>query len=84
MKKIDFSKVEYENIDGKKMTVDFRVGIGNQIYFNAQDIKVRDLGRKIYQSKDEVELTDEEVQVVINVAKTMPIVYREPLLELLS
>ena len=84
MKKIDFSKIEYENIDGKKAVVDVRVGIGNQIYFNAQDIKVRDLGRKIYQSKDEIELTDEEVQVVINVAKTMPIVYREPLLELLS
>jgi hypothetical protein len=84
MKKIDFSKVEYENIDGKKAVVDVRIGIGNQIYFNAQDIAVRDLGRKIYKSEGEIELTDEEAQVVINVANSMPIVYREPIVEKLS
>ena len=50
MKKVDFSQIEVEMIDGKMAKADLQHGengLGNQIYMQARELKWKDLGRKI-------------------------------------
>lgn len=80
MKKVDFSKIMVEMIDGTKAPVDFQHGengLANQIYMQAREIKWRDLGRKMYYAEGEVDLTDEEVKHVLDAVSGWSLVMRE-------
>jgi hypothetical protein len=79
MKKIDLSKIEYENIDGSKATIDAKAGIANQIYMSAHDIGVMEWARELYHSEGEYEFDDHQMELVMNVVNSMPAVYREPI-----
>ena len=62
MKKVDFSQIEVEMIDGKMAKADLQHGengLGNQIYMQARELKWKDLGRKIYYANGEVEINDD-------------------------
>ena len=61
--KIDFSKIQVKDIEGKELTLDVSQQLGNMMYLNARDIAVADLGHEIYHKK-EVELTDEQAEAV--------------------
>ena len=79
MKKVDFAKVQMEDIKGEPMPGDFHEVLGNQLYMQGRDIKECELGRKIYLAakKDdegrvvsaEVELTDDEAKIVRDAVK---------------
>lgn len=64
MKKIDFNAIEVENIDGSKSKFNIRKDFANALYSNGKTLDVVELARKIWHSKKEVELTDEEVKIV--------------------
>lgn len=82
--KIDFSKIEIEDIEGKKVAVDVSKELGNMMYLGADDIAVCDLGREIYHKK-EVELTDAQAkQVRVYVCKGFRAVLKRVLLPLLD
>ena len=69
MKKVDFSKIELEMIDGKMCEADFQHGengLPNQVYMQAREIKWKELGVKMYHAKGEVELTDEEAKYILD------------------
>lgn len=60
MKKVDFRKVEMENINGDKEIVDLSKILGNGLYSQAKTLEVVELARNIWKN-GEVELSDEEV-----------------------
>lgn len=63
MKKVDFRKVEIENIDGAKEAVDLSKIIGNALFNQAKTFEVHELGRSIWKD-GEVELKDEDVKIL--------------------
>ena len=87
MKKVDFSKIMVEMIDGKKAPVDLQHGengLANQIYIQAREIKWRDLGRRMYYAEGEVELNDEEAKYVLDAVQGWSLVMREAIEAALS
>jgi len=72
MKKVDFSKIIVRGIDGqpymvkesdKKVPYDFSKVLGNAMFYTGKDLRISELGQKIYHH-EEVELSDEEVKEV--------------------
>lgn len=61
--KIDFTKVQIKDIEGKAVTADVSMDLGNMMYFGDKDIAVADLGHEIYH-KGEVDLNREQAQIV--------------------
>lgn len=83
-KKIDFGKVVVKDIEGNSQEMDVRKPLGNDIYLNAQDIAVADLGRKIYHSEGELTLTDDEAGVVLQATQQWRWYIRSAIEELLK
>lgn len=63
MKKVDFRKVEIEDIEGAKEAVDLSKIIGNALFTQARSFEVLELGRSIWKD-GEVELKDEDVKIL--------------------
>lgn len=63
MKKIDFRKIQVENIEGIKNEADVSKQLGNQLYMQGRNIEECELGRDIYHN-GEVELSDKQVEMV--------------------
>ena len=64
MKKINFSAIEVENIDGSMAKLNIRKDFANALYSSGKTLDVVELARKIWHSENETELTDEEVKIV--------------------
>jgi hypothetical protein len=94
MKKVDFSKVMLEDIQGNPLPGDFHEILGNQLYMQGKDIKECELGRKVYLAaiKDdagrvvsaEVELADDEVNMVRETVKGWSYVARTAIEKMLD
>ena len=69
MKKVDFKKVQMEDIHGKPMDGDFHEVLGNQLYMQGRDIKECELGRKIFFAEGDIEITDDEAKIVRDAVK---------------
>ena len=73
MRKIDFSKIVVKDINdkpyevadkaGAKVPYDFAKVLGNGLFYGGKDIRISELGQKVYHH-EEVELTDEELKTV--------------------
>lgn len=63
MKKVDFRKIEIENIEGAKEAVDLSKIIGNALFTQAKTFEVLELGRNIWKD-GEVELKEEDVKIL--------------------
>ena len=77
MKKIDFGHIVVQNIEGKDVNVDLRKTLGESMYINSRNYDGFDLGRTIYRSEGEIELTDEQVNIVMMFMESYPYVTRE-------
>ena len=84
MTKIDFSKVEMPTIDGGKVIADFRQQLGNQLYMTGNDIEACELGKRIYLSDGEMELSEKEVSIIKNMTATWSYIARTTLANLLD
>ena len=84
MKKIDFTALEVEDIEGQKQRVDIANALGNQLYMQGANVDESELGRDIYRSKGEMELTDEQAQIVLRFTKGYPYVSRHAIELLLA
>lgn len=91
-KKVNFSALEIQGIDGSKQRVDVQDEIANLIYMRGQNIQQCELGCRLYQAgrKDglldpkasrEVEMSYEELSLVRNIVQQFPLVVREALLK---
>lgn len=74
MKKIDFSKIVVKDINGNPYQIregrdqepkpyDFAKILGNGLFYNGEDIRISEIGQKIYHH-EVVELTDEEIKAI--------------------
>lgn len=77
MKKINFKAVVLEDIEGHKQPVDIAKALGNQLYMQGLNVEECDLGRSIYYSEGEMELTDTQVAAVLRIVSTYPYVSRK-------
>ena len=84
MTKIDFSKVEMPTIDGGKVIADFRQQLGNMLYMTGNDIEACELGKRIYFSDGEIELSEKEVSIIKNMTATWSYIARTTLANLLD
>ena len=63
MKKVDFRKIEIENINGEMETVDLSKTLGNALFPHGKTFEVVELARNIWKD-GEVELKDEDVKIL--------------------
>lgn len=70
--KIDFQHFKMPTgISGKQtVTGDARESVADMVYKYLTGVKAHDLAFRIYRSEGDVELTDEELRMVVSVAKT--------------
>lgn len=63
MKKVDFRKIEIENINGDKDVVDLSKVLGNGLYSQGKTLEVVELARSIWKD-GEVELKEDDVKIL--------------------
>lgn len=63
MKKVDFRKIEIENINGDKEVVDLSKVLGNGLYSQGKTLEVVELARSIWKD-GEVELKEDDVKIL--------------------
>lgn len=63
MTKVDFRKIEVENIEGGVDIADVSKELGNQMYMRGSDIEECEMGREIWK-KGEVELNEKQIALV--------------------
>ena len=71
-------------IDGGKVIADFRQQLGNQLYMTGNDIEACELGKRIYFSDGEMELSEKEVSIIKNMTATWSYIARTTLANLLD
>lgn len=76
MKKFNFTAIPVKDIEGKEMSVNIAKALGNQLYMQGQNVDECELGKKIYYSEGEMELTDEEARTVLRVTAGYPWISR--------
>ena len=54
MKKIDFTKIEVQDIEGRTVKVDITKNLGNQLYMQGQNVEECELGKSSYFAKGEM------------------------------
>ena len=59
-KKINFTALEVEDVEGNKHQVNIAKALGNMLYMNVLTIEECDLGRAIYYSEGEMELDEKQ------------------------
>lgn len=84
MKKINFKAIMLEDIEGRKQQVDIAKALGNQLYMQGTNVEECDLGRAIYYSKGEMELTDSQVAAVLRITSSYPYISRKAIHEQLE
>lgn len=62
--KVNFSKIIIKDIEGRDVPADFQKQLGNQLYMQGHDIEECELGKRIYFTDGEVELSDKEATIV--------------------
>lgn len=67
---VDFSKIEVSGIEGKEYT-DIRKPLGNYLYYQSTDLIGSELGKRIYFSEADIELTEQEVKIIMEAVNTI-------------
>lgn len=83
-KKINFTALEVEDIEGNKHQANIAKALGNMLYMNGLTIEECDLGRAIYYSEGEMELDEKQAQSVLRVTTGYPYMSRHVIEELLG
>ncbi len=63
MKKVDFRKIQVQDIEGKNVTVDISKELGNSIYKNTPDLGELDFAQSIYKD-GEVEIDKTQAEII--------------------
>lgn len=74
-KKVKFTEVKVENIEGKIETIDISRELGNALYTQGQDVAICECGKKIYYG-EAVELTQLQKDFIKKIIAQYPYIYR--------
>ena len=77
--KVNFHELEIEMVNGETQKIDVHEAVGNYIFSNANDVAEHDLGRNIYHSQGEMELSDKQAKIIERMADGMKYVLRKAL-----
>lgn len=69
MKQVNFNEIEIENIDGTKGKLNIKRDLANILYMQGETIEESELGRRIFNTPAEIELSPEDVEIVIKYVK---------------
>lgn len=83
LKKVDFTKIAIENIEGGKDTIDFSKQLGNAIYNQSKELGEVEIAREIYK-KGIVELTDEQCKMILGYISSYPYIVQKAFKEVLE
>lgn len=64
MKKVNFTAIEVENIDGTKGHLNIKRDFANALYAQGKTLDVVELARKIWHSETEVEINKDEEKIL--------------------
>ena len=84
MKAVNFGNITLKDIERNQVTLDIRKQLGNSLYIEGQNIEECDLGRKIYYSDGDVELTPEQVEIVKRYTARYAYIARQAILDILA
>lgn len=77
--KVNFHEIKVETVTGAEANVDVHQVLGDFIFNQAEHVDEHDLGRDIYHSEGEMELTEKQCQIVKTAASKMKYVLRTAL-----
>lgn len=76
MKKINFTALHVQDIEGNMQSVNIAKHIGNQLYMQGLDIDECELGKTIYYSEGEIELDEKQAKSVLRISSGYPYLSR--------
>lgn len=76
MKKINFTALPVQDIEGNMQRVNIAKHIGNQLYMQGMDIEECELGKTIYYSDGEIELDEKQAKSVLRISSGYPYLSR--------
>ena len=76
MKKINFTALQIEDVEGNVQSVNIAKALGNMLYMQGQNVEECDLGRTIYYSNGEIELDEKQAQSVLRISSGYPYLTR--------
>ena len=76
MKKINFTALPVQDIEGNMQSVNIAKHIGNQLYMQGVDIEECELGKTIYYSEGDIELDEKQAKSVLRISSGYPYLSR--------
>ena len=61
---VNFKQISFRDIEGKEVTVDLQKQLGNQLYMQGRNIEECELGKRIYFSDGDVNLSEKDCEAV--------------------
>lgn len=83
LRKVDFTKITIENIEGGREPIDFSKQLGNAIYNQSKELGEVEIAREIYK-KGTVELTDEQCKMILGYTSSYPYIVHKAFKEVLK
>jgi len=81
--KIDLTKVHVTDVEGKDVVINLAQHLGNAMYMQGVSLPECELGRELYHSQGEIEVTAEQAEIIRRFALPLPYVTRTAVQKLL-
>ena len=71
MKKINLSRITLPTLEGQEQQVDIKNEFCNYLYFRGKTLQEVELARRIYNSSNDEDVTEEEAKIITDTVKQM-------------
>ena len=71
MKKINLSRITIKTLDEQELQFDIRNEFCNYLYFRGKTLQEVELARRIYNSSNDEDVTEEEAKIITDTVKQM-------------
>ena len=84
-KTFDFNKVEILDLNGRRMGIEqLKADVCNALYMQGQDITECELGRKLWNTQEALEITEDEEKILRKASEKYPYLIRTALVKQLN
>ena len=86
MKKINLSRITIKTLEGQEQQVDIKNEFCNYLYFRGKTLQEVELARRLYNSSNDEDVTEEEAKIITDTVKQMGygFILRKPIAETLG
>lgn len=71
MKKINLSRITIPTLEGQEQQLDIKNEFCNYLYFRGKTLQEVELARRIYNSSNDEDVTEEEAKIITDTVKQM-------------